>query len=152
MADYEDIVNPNVYLAFTGLGKTHYCQTHPGWMELDEEFFIRTQVMNLLYTAVRCYTQYGYNILSNASSRVIDQLRLHCDLTIILPENTPEAKEFILNNIKNRNYGDKVYKKWIQENYDLVYECATRALKPTDNVIYVPAGKYLEEILDDLLK
>ena len=39
------------------------------------------------------------------------------------------------------------YKKWIQENYDLVYNVTLQSLKPTDNVIYVPAGKYLEEVL-----
>lgn len=145
--EFEEIKNPKVYLVFTGLGKTYFCKRHPGWIDLDEEFFIRTKSFYNLFTAVKCYVQYGYNILTNASIEVLNQLRDVCDITIILPENTPEAKAFILNNVKNRGYGQK-YSKWLENFYDMKYQMLLNYLKPEDKVVYLKAGDYLSDYLE----
>ena len=63
--------------------------------------------MPALYTAVKCYIQYGYKVITNASIETIRHLRDKCNFIIILPEDTNEEKEFVLNNIMNRDYGKK---------------------------------------------
>ena len=146
--EFEDIKKPDIYLAFTGLGKTTYCKTHVGWIDLDEEFFLRTKTISFMPIAVKCYFQYGYKILSNASLKTILALRGECNLTIILPENTPEAKEFILNNVANRGYGKK-YANWLKDFYDQCYKSVLMILKPEDKVIYLKAGEYISKYLDN---
>lgn len=135
---------------FTGLGKTYFCQHHLGWYEIDEFVYLKNNNFIFWDDIIKHYATCGYNIVTTISPATLQYLSLtYPDTTIILPENTDEARTFVLENIVKRSY-DPGYAKFMLDNYDKLYSATVEAAKKFKNVIFVPAGKYLSDVLKDL--
>lgn len=139
-----------VYCVFAGLGKTYFCQHNPGWVEIEEESYVRLNARSdALILALKCYHKYGYALLTNATPYVIRGLmadRDNFDITIIVPPKG--AKETILQRIRDR--GDDEWANMLKELYDYMYDYARSC--PYAKIIYAQEGEYLTDVMNRLVE
>lgn len=138
-------------MAFSGLGKTYFCQHNLGYIDLDEEILGLCDYRNA-HRIIETYNRYGYKVLTNASSTMLRAIRNNYhSLTIYLPENTEEAKKAILDGIERRTSekNKDLYYRIISKHYDRNYQGVLDYITRWDEVIYIPAGKHLSDMLKD---
>ena len=135
-----------IYCAFTGTGKTYFCQHHAGWADIDEETAVKINANPALVEfAISNYIHYGYRIVTNATPYVFSGLRPHLDkyeLVIILPP--PEMKEELLQRVFDR--GDVEWYPYLKSIYDNFYQ-ATINFEIEGKRIWLKPGQYLEDII-----
>lgn len=140
-----------IYCAFTGTGKTYFCQHHAGWADIDEETAVKIHANpELVAFTISNYIKYGYRIITNATPYVLSGLANHLEefeLVIILP--VPEMKEELLQRILNR--GDTEWYPYLKSIYDNFYENTVNFDIPGQRV-WIHPGQYLEEIIEQLEK
>ena len=138
-----------VYCAFTGLGKTYFCQHNLCWVDLDESLFFFDFPLPSLGRFFTNYIEHGYKILTNATSSMMHKLR-SCGfkLKVFLPEDNAETKEWVLEGIKGRKENQH-YHGWLSSNnnYERVLFQAQHELTADDEITYIPAGKHLSDYL-----
>ena len=126
-------------LAFDGLGSEMFCNTTPKWVYVNTFNLWDSDEEKQRFID----TTNNYNIIVSASKSSMAKIReISNKLTIYLPENTPEAKAFLIEHFKNY-LRDILF----DDNYDFLYKYITDNIQEGDEVIYVPAGKTIEDIL-----
>lgn len=135
-----------IYCAFTGTGKTYFCQHHAGWADIDEETAVKIRANpDLIGFTIDNYVRYGYRIITNATPYVFSGLISRLDkyeLVIVLPP--PEMKEELLQRVWNR--GDTEWYPYLKNIYDNFYQ-ATIDFKIEGKRVWLKPGQYLEDII-----
>ena len=138
-----------IYCAFTGTGKTYFCQHHAGWADIDEETAVKIRANpDLVEFTISNYIRYGYRIITNATPYVMTGLKKHLEkyeLIIILPP--PEMKEELLQRVKDR--GDIEWYPYLSRIYDDFYQATINFDIPGQR-IWLKPGQYLEDIIKQL--
>ena len=138
-----------IYCAFTGTGKTYFCQHHAGWADIDEETAVKIQAPpELVEFAISNYIRYGYKIVTNATPYVFSGLMKHIDkydLVIILPPS--EMKEELLQRVYDR--GDTEWYPYLRSIYDDFYT-STINYPVEGRKIWLKPGQYAGEIIEQL--
>lgn len=137
-----------IYCAFTGLGKTYFCQHNTGWIDLDEEPYVRSGANpSAMAIACECYTKYGYRIVTCATPYVLYGLSTISDkyeIILILP--SVEMKEELLQRVESR--GDIEWATSLRDRfYDIFYE---QVCQLPYRKIYAQSGQYAGEIIEQL--
>lgn len=138
-----------IYCAFTGTGKTYFCQHHNGWVDIDEEPFVRLglQAQSMMMFFDR-YTHYGYKIMTCATPYVLHSLAASKQFEIIIILPSAEMKQEILDRIKER--GDATWAEQLTKLYDNFYTYVDKypyALKK----IYLQPGQYISDVIGETL-
>lgn len=134
-----------IYCAFTGLGKTYYCQHNLGWIDIDEEAFIKTRNPEAaMIQAFYAYHNYGYKILTNGTPYVLESLYHHRDeFEVILMIPSPNMKEEILQRIRDR--GSIEWANMLPKYYDNMYKYAY--FYPCETKYMLRSGQYVSDVL-----
>lgn len=130
-----------IYLVYSGLGKTTYCKTHAGWVDVDKSVF-KDNYRLVAKFAEFCYKN-GYYVLVSAHIRIIEEFeRLGLPINIVIPSE--DRKEEILETVKNR--GNPRYYNFLLKTYD--YEIAhIKQFKNYDSLVELKPGQYIDSIL-----
>ena len=131
-----------IYLAYSGLGKTTYCQTHAGCMDVDKGGF-KGNISALVNFAAFCLKK-GYLVLVSARIDIIKEFeRKGLPINIIVPSEDRKAE--ILETVKKRD--NIPYYYHLLKHYDEEIE-QIKSFKNFDSFVELKPGEYIDSILD----
>ena len=133
-----------IYLVYSGLGKTTYCQSHAGCMDIDKGGFFKGTMPELVNFAAFCLKK-GYLVLVSAR---IDIIRLFeqrgLPINIIIPSENRKVE--ILDTVGKRD--NQKYYEHLLKHYDEEIAQIKNYPNP-DSFIELEPGKYIDSILDE---
>ena len=131
-----------IYLVYSGLGKTTYCQSHVGCIDADKGGFIGNHA-GLAKFAAFCLKK-GYLVLASAHISVIREFKaLGLPINIVIP--SPERKQEILDTVGKRD--NMNYYHHLLNCYDQEIE-QIKSFPNPDSFIELKPGEYIDSILD----
>ena len=141
-----------LYLCLFGCGKTYFCKQSAKWLDFDvgtrEKPLASPSLLNVSLHKQTIDTPNAVMNISDLSLDLLIQynLKLYFDIKIILPENTTEMKQEILERVSLRPDHDTAFIDYAEANYDSIYALADTLEYPK---IYLKSGQYLADIIDE---
>lgn len=145
--------NNPVYFAFNGSGKSWFCKHNPGWIDVEEEFWILNHAEQLLPMFLCAHARrYDYKVFTNGGPVVLPYILpwFPNGLVLFMPADTPEAKADFLERLRAPDRGtDHSWYEYMKTHFDERYYGVLSQLRPQDKIVWLNAGEHISDYLDE---
>lgn len=139
---------PKIYLVQSGLGKTYFCQRHPGWIDIDTGFLWHAGAWRpkVLIAFIDEYLNNGYKIILSGDPQTVKVIQYFDKYNPTLIIGNSEMKDELLQRVRERGNTEQ----WARE-YPYVIDYWMSFFAQTNmNTIILHKGQYLSDVLKDI--